>query len=47
MSLLQVAKLCNNDFIISYYYIGWFYYNSIITHYYHITYSSYYVFESE
>ena len=30
-----MAKLCNNDFIITYYYIGYFYLNSIITYYKH------------
>ena len=34
-SLLQKAKLCNNDSIITYYYIGYFHYNAIITYCYH------------
>ena len=43
--LLQMAKLCKNGFIISYFHIGCFYYHSIITIITIITY--YYVFESE
>ena len=34
-SLLQMAKLCNNEIIITHYYICNFHYYSVITHYYH------------
>ena len=30
MSLLQMAKLCDNDLVINHYYIGCFYYDHII-----------------
>ena len=44
-SLLQLAKLCNNDFGITYYYyIACFCYNYIVTYDYH--YYHYYVFET-
>ena len=39
-----MAKLCNNELIITYYCIGCVYYYSIIAHYYH--YYHYYVFET-
>ena len=41
-----MAKLCNNDLIITYYYVGCYNYNFIITRYYHY-YLYYYLFESE
>ena len=34
-SLLQMVKSCNKESIITYYYIGCFHYNAIITYYYH------------